>query len=126
MSANIEIVKQIAKAFQSKDKEGFRSLLHDRYTFQGPVMQMSSPDEAAEYLSKCPMVATYQNALYTSADDKVVQVFDWVVSEPFQETFRMCSVVTIKDGKVFREELIYDSAKFPKEFLEQMSQGNCS
>jgi len=126
MSTSIELVKQLATAFQNKDKQAFRALLHDEYTFQGPMMQMTSPDEAAEFLSKCPMKAKHENATYAEAGDKVIQVFDWVVSEPFQNTFRMCSMVTLKDEKVYKEELIYDSAQFPKEFLAQMSQGTCS
>lgn len=126
MSKSIELVKQLTEAFKNKDKEGLRALLHDKYTFQGPLMQMQSPDEAVEFMSKCPMKAKHENTIIAEADGKVLQVFDWVVTEPFKETFRMCSVVTIKDQKILKEELIYDSSKFPKDFLEKMNQEACS
>jgi hypothetical protein len=70
--------------------------------------------------------AKHENAIYAELGNKVIQIFDWIVTEPFQNTFRMCSIVTIKDNKILKEELIYDSSKFPKEFLEQMSQGSCA
>jgi hypothetical protein len=57
------------------------------------------------------------------AGDTVTHTFDWVVNEPFKGTIRMCNVIRLKDGKVFREELFYDSAKFPKEVLEGLKAG---
>ena len=32
----------------------------------------------------------------------------------------MCSVITFQDGKIFHEELFYDTAKFPEGALEAM------
>ena len=120
MSQAIEIVKKLNKAFETKDKVAFRSILHPKYTFRGSLMAMNSPEEAVEFLGNCPFKAKSENIQFHVAGDTVVQTFDWVVKEPFQGTIRMCDVITLKDGKVFSEELFYDSAKFPKEILESM------
>ncbi len=120
MSQAIEIVKKLNKAFETKDKAAFRSLLHPKYTFRGSLMAMSSPEEAVEFLGNCPFKAKSENVQFYVAGDMVVQTFDWVVKEPFQGIIRMCDVIALKDGKVFSEELFYDSAKFPKEVLEAM------
>ncbi len=120
MSQSIEIVKKLIKAFEIKDQATFASLLHPRYTFKGAMMQMNNPKEAVEFMAQCPFKAKHQNAQFHEAGDTVIQIFDWVVEEPFKGTIHMCSVITLKDGKVFSEELFYDSAKFPKEVLEGM------
>ncbi len=120
MTEAIEIVKKLNRAFETKDQAAFASLLHPRYTFKGSMMQMNSPKEAVEFLAQCPFKAKHQNAQFHEAGDTVIQIFDWVVEEPFKGTIHMCSVITLKGGKVLSEELFYDSAKFPKEVLEGM------
>ena len=120
MSDPISIVKQLSKAFETKNAQAYRALLHPKYTFSGPCMQLSSPDEAVAMLSECPMKARTENAQFIASGDQVVQIFDWVVTEPFQGTLRMAEHITIKDGKILRSELFYDSAKFPAEILEAM------
>jgi ketosteroid isomerase-like protein len=120
MSKQIETVKALNHAFTVKDAQAFRALLHDQYTFRGAMMNMDSPDEAAGMLANCPFKASHQNAQFHEAGDTVVQTFDWVVTEPIQETIRMCSVITFRDGKIFHEELFYDTAKFPEGALEAM------
>jgi hypothetical protein len=120
MSDPISIVKQLSKAFETKNVEAYRALLHPKYTFSGPCMQFSNPDEAVAMLGECPMKARSENAQFIASGDQVVSIFDWVVSEPFQATIRMAEHTTIKDGKILRSELFYDSAKFPAEFMEAM------
>jgi hypothetical protein len=71
-------------------------------------------------LSHCPVKATNENVQFYVAGDHVIHTFDWVIHEPVQSTIRMCSVITLKDEKVFAEELFYDSARFPQEVLEAM------
>ncbi len=116
----IDIVKRLANAFETKDQAAFRSLLHPKYTFKGPLMALQSRDEAVEFLANCPFKAKSENVQLFVAGNTVTQLFDWVVKEPFQGRIRMCDVITLKDGQVFSEELFYDSAKFPKEVLESL------
>ena len=118
MSDAIEIVKKLNNAFETKDQAAFRSLLHPKYTFRGSLMALQSPEEAVQFLANCPFKAKSENVQFFVADNTVTQIFDWVVKEPFQGIIRMCDVIALKDGKVFSEELFYDSAKFPKEVLE--------
>ena len=120
MSEAIEIVEKLNQAFETKDQVAMRSLLHEKYTFRGSLMALQSPEEAVQFLANWPFEAKSENIQFFVAGDTVTQIFDWVVKEPFQGIIRMCDVVTLKDGKVFSEELFYDSAKFPKEVLESM------
>ena len=115
MPENIEIVKKLNQAFDRRDSKAFRALLHDSYTFRGPMMQFSSADEAAAFMSQCPMRAHNENVTFISESGRVVQAFDWKVTEPFQKTIRMCEILTLKEGKVVASELFYDSAQFPEE-----------
>ncbi len=120
MAQTIEIVKRLSRAFETKNQAAFALLLHPRYTFKGSLMQLGSPKEAVEFLAQCPFKAKNRNVQFHEAGDTVIQIFDWVVEEPFKGTIHMCSVITLKGGKVLSEELFYDSAKFPKEVLEGM------
>jgi limonene-1,2-epoxide hydrolase len=120
MSDPISIVKQLNKAFETKNVQAYKSLLHPRYTFSGPCMKAAGPDEAAAMLNECPMKGHTENLKIVASGNDVVQIFDWVVSEPFQATIRMANYLTLQDGKVLREEIVFDTAKFPAEFVESM------
>lgn len=120
MSQKIETVKKLHRAYETKDVQTFRALLHDQYTFHGPMMEVNGADEAAQTFTNCPFQGSNENVRFYEAGDHVIHTFDWVVREPFQASIRMCSVITFKDGRVFAEELFYDSAQFPQEVLESM------
>ena len=120
MTDAIEIIKKLNKAFETKDQSAFGSLLHPKYTFKGPLMQMNSPQEAVGFLANCPFKAKSENVQFFVSGNTVTQLFDWVVKEPFNGTLRMCDVITLKDGKIYAEELFYDSAKFAKGILESL------
>jgi len=120
MSQEIEVVKKLHRAFETKDAAAFRALLHEKYTFRGPMMEINGPEEAEQMLAHCPAKGKNENLQFYVAGDHVIQTFDWVIGEPVPSTIRMCSVITLRDGKVFAEELFYDSARFPQEILESM------
>jgi hypothetical protein len=120
MSDSIQIVKQLTKAFETKNAPAFRALLHSNYTFHGPCMKFGSPDEAAEFLKQCPFKARSENTHYIASGNEVVQTFDWVISEPFEATIRMAEHLTLKDDKILRAELFYDTSKMPSEAMEGM------
>ncbi len=120
MTNNIDIVKRVNKAFETKDIEAAKALLHPKYTFKGPMMEANSPQELLEFMKMCPFSCQSENVSFVSEGNKVVQTFDWVSSAPVKFRMRMCDVMTIEDGKIRSEEMFYDTAKFPKEAAELM------
>ncbi len=122
MTAPIDLVKQYVEACGSKDVDTMGSLLHDSFTFAGPCMSFNSKEEMLGFMSQCPFECKHENTTFISEGAKVVQIFDWVVTKPFELTTRMCEVMTVEDGKIRSAELFYDSAKFPTEFMEQMKE----
>jgi len=122
MSANIDLVKKLNNACESKDFEKAKSLLHPEYTLKDPQMRLKGPQEFVEFMQNCPMDGSMKNASFIEAGDKVVQTLDCVMTKPTSFTFRMCDIVTIKDGKIFSEETFYDTGSFPKEVLEASKQ----
>ena len=110
----LQVAKALSEAFETKDLNKVRSLLHPEYTFKSPSMNFQSPEEAIRALKLFPFKAKNENARYTVQENQVVQIFDWVVREPFPMSVRMCDSLTIKDGKVICEELFYDASRLPK------------
>ncbi len=123
MTDTIELVKSYNDAFQSKDIDTARNLIHPAFTFKGPMMEMDSPDEYFALMSKCPVACSHQNVNFVASGDKVVTTFDWVVTSPVEANLRMCEVLTIKDNKILKSELFYDTAKFPQEIVDIMQAG---
>jgi ketosteroid isomerase-like protein len=125
MSKNTELVKKLFQTCDAKDFTAVRELLHERYSFKGSCMKMESRDEMIAAMKQCPMNGESKNLRFIEEGNQVVAVFDWTVSSPFQATIPMCNVLTISGGKVLREELFFDTAKFPKEFQEMMKAEVC-
>lgn len=117
MTTSKEIVKKYATAFLNKDKETARALLHNDYTFIGPMMQLSSADEAMAMLENFPFVASEKNVTLLSEGDLVVKRFDWAVEAPFKAIIPMTEWIDIQDNKIKSCQLFYDTALFPKEAL---------
>jgi ketosteroid isomerase-like protein len=120
MTNNIDTVKQMNKAFETKNVEAARALLHPNYSFKGPMMEMHGAEDVLQMMQSCPFSCVNENVSFVAQGDKVVQTLDWVSSAPVKFRLRMCSIVTVENGKVRSEELFYDSAKFPPEAVELM------
>lgn len=118
MNQSIELVKRANKALESKDISTYRSLLHDRYSFRGPMMELTNPDEAAAVMEACPFTYHNENVQFVADGDKVVSVFDWLVTAPVKFSIHMAEYFTVKDGKILSSELFFDTAKFPPEAME--------
>ena len=114
MSQALNIVKSYYHAFEENHFEKMRSLLDDRYTFKGPMMEFSKADDCIAQMKEQGFEAWYK-VIRTIADGKqVVIIFDWTVSNPFQGTFRMCKYFQVENGKILFAELFFDTANFPK------------
>lgn len=122
MTNPTDIVKQYNEAFSRKDLETVRSLLHDRFTFQGPLMQFNGADEFVGMMKQCGFVCHHENVTTVAEGERVAQIFDWICEAPVQANLRMSECMTLKDGKIFSAELFYDSAKFPSETMQALSE----
>ena len=121
MSQAIELVKRVNKALEKKDIKAYRDLLHSNYRFRGPMMELNDPDEAAAVMEACPFTHHNENAVYLNDGDKVVVIFDWVVTAPVKFSIHMAECLTVKDGLIAASELFFDTAKFPPEAMEVMA-----
>lgn len=120
MTNGIDIVKRMDQAFKEKDKETFRSLLHEDYKFRGPMMGFDNAEQATAFVEDCPFEFHNENESYVAENGSIARTFDWVVTAPFQATIRMSEHLSVVDGKVKSAELFYDTAKFPQEATAAM------
>ncbi len=119
---NLDIVKQYNEAFKAKDTQKIRPLIHSNYHFKGPLMEIRGAEEMLSFMQSCPFVCNQQNVKFVTEENKVVQIFDWVVTSPFKGTIPMCEYLELENGQIKSSRLFYDSGAFPKEVLEQMNQ----
>ena len=120
MSTLVEVAKRMTQAWEKKDAAAFRSCLHDDYSFKGPMMEMKSPDEAVEFMNRCPFEFANENCEVVVEGQTLVHMFDWKVTAPFQATIPMVEVMEFEGEKVKRARLFFDSALFPAEIKAQM------
>ena len=118
LSQATDLVKRVNKALETKDIKTYRSLLHSDYRFRGPMMELNDPDEAAAVMEACPFTYRNENAVYVNEDERVVVVFDWVVTAPVKFSIHVVEYWSVNDGKVLASELFFDTAKFPAEAME--------
>jgi len=118
MTNNIDIVKRMNKAAETKDVEAIKSLLHPQYRMKDPMMEINGAQEFLEFMKDCPFTCRIENASFVAEGNKVVQTLDAVMTSPVSYRLRMCSIVTIEDGKFRSEEVFYDTAQIPKEAKE--------
>lgn len=118
---NVEIVKKLFKACESKDFTTVKSLIQADYSLKDPMMELHSADEMIAMMKDCPSDMKVKNLeVMAVGDDKVVSTFESTMSESGAEPLRMCSIVTLKSGKIAKEEMFYDTAKIPQKFKDMM------
>ncbi len=120
MANAAEIVKKLNTAWENKDEAAMRLLLHPDYHFKGPMMEMTT-EEVIGFMHTCPFECNNQNSEIISEGNKVVQVFDWHITAPFQATIPMVEVLEIEGNKVKKARLFFDTALFPEEAKKMMS-----
>ena len=121
MSTMLDVAKQMTAAWENKDEAAFRTCVHEHYTFKGPMMEMRSANEAVEFMQRCAFESTTKNCEVIEEENRLVHVFDWTVTAPFQATIPMVEVMEFENGKVIRARLFFDSALFPAEVKAQMT-----
>ena len=121
MGALTDVAKKMTNAWKEKDGASFRSCLHDDSSFKGPMMELKSPNEAVDFMNRCPFEFTNENCEIVVEGQTLVHLFDWKVTAPFQGTIPMVEVMEYEGEKVKRARLFFDSALFPTEVRAQMT-----
>ncbi|MGH1457132.1 MAG: nuclear transport factor 2 family protein [Alphaproteobacteria bacterium] len=115
-----EIVKELAQAWVSGDTDVFRKYLHADFHFKGPIMETNSLNEMLSSMEECPFESSCQNSELIIQGDKVVNIFDWAVTAPFQANIPCVEVMRFEGDLVKSSLLFFDTALMPAEFKEEM------
>lgn len=136
MSKNLELVKKAYMAWETKDIDTLRAVLHTNYRATIPGgMEIVGIEGAAQCLEMCTSQTHSENEMYIEDGDRIVRIWDMVTTAPHSYRLRMAELNVIEDGKVLLNEAFFDSAAFPeevqKEFREfaqkqKLSQSACA
>lgn len=118
MSA-LDIVKKAYAAWETKDVQALRPLLHNDYKATIPGgMEIVGIEGAKQCLENCPFDGHSENETYITEGNRIVRIWDFVATAPVQFRVRMAELNIVQDGKVVFNEAYFDSAAFPKEAQE--------
>lgn len=118
--STLDLVKKAYKAWESKDIETLRTVLHTDYKAKMPGgMEIVGIDGAQKCLEQCPFDSHSENETYVTEGDQVVRIWDMVTKSPQAFRLRMAELTVVKDGKIISNEAFFDSNGFPKEVQEQ-------
>lgn len=120
MTDLVEIAKKLDTAWRAKDEATYRALLHKDYYFKGPKMEMKGVDEAVEFMKNCPFESHNENCEVVVQENKLVHIFDWIGTAPFQVTIPMVEVMEFEGSKLKKARLFFDTAKFPAQAIGAM------
>ena len=87
----------------------------------GDLLRSDGKDAVLGFVEQASLTCTEEIVSLTSEEDRVVMVFDFVVTEPVQFRIRMCEVYTIEEGKIRSADLYFDTAEFPSELIERLN-----
>jgi ketosteroid isomerase-like protein len=110
---NIEILRKFYAAMEAHDWTTKRSLMHDDFSFRGPLMQADSADQMIGSIQQMNCSMTFKDVRMAEAGDTVMAFFTCEMTRPAQLSFRCAERVTLKDGLIKASELIYDPRAFP-------------
>lgn len=122
MASNLEITRRLNEACMKKDLDTAVSLIHDDYTWIDPQVTVKGKEEFRRFMENCPSDSSVNNIQMYEAGDTVIQTMECACTKPVAFSFRMCDILTFKDGKVIKEETFYDTAQIPKEAMQGMQQ----
>lgn len=115
----LELVKKAYKAWESKDIDALREILHKDYKAKLPDgMEIIGIEGAKECLAHCPFDSHSENETYITEGDRVVRIWDMVTKSPKEFRLRMAELTVVKDGKVLFNEAFFDQSGFPEEVKE--------
>lgn len=113
MAESLEIVRKYYESFDNHDFAGARSLMHDRFQFNGPMMEASSPEEL--FAKMKDFNCDFRNRIVhiVEHDDTVGVLLDCDFIRPFSATIRMSEWFVIKGEKIASSTLVFDTRQMP-------------
>ncbi|HEY9868490.1 MAG TPA: nuclear transport factor 2 family protein [Candidatus Obscuribacterales bacterium] len=123
MTSALDVVKQAYKAWEAKDKQALRNLLHTNYKGKIPGgMEIIGIEGAEQCLEQCPSECHSENEMYITEGNKVVRIWDMVTTAPKPYRIRMAELNIVEDGKVILNEAFFDTAAFPEEVQKEFQE----
>ncbi len=122
MTIKQKIAKELFEAWSDKNEAILRKHMHQDFEFKGPMMAIKGVEANIASLADCPFESTSETHDMVEQDDKLVHVFDWIVSAPFQATIPAVEVMHFDGEQVTSSRMFFDTGLFPTEFLEQMKE----
>lgn len=118
--STLDLVKKAYKAWESKDIEALRAILHKDYRGKLPGgMEIIGIEGAKECLDACPFNTRSEHEEYITEGDRIVRIWDMVADGPDGFRVRMAELNVVKDGKVILNEAFFDSKAFPESAQEE-------
>ena len=117
MSNLLETAKKMTLAFSEKNCEAFAECVHEDYSFTGPMMEMNSKQEALDFMKDCPFQAVHDNCEVVVEGQRLVHIFDWNVTAPFEAIIPMVEVMDFEGNLIKKARLYYDTALFPENVM---------
>jgi len=108
-----KVVDEFYRTMAEKDKLALRAVLADDFTFKGPMMAFNNPDAFVEGMMSMPFSADIIGSRFIADRSHVVHVFVWSMTAPTNAAIPMCEVISLRDDKVLRSELYFDTKLFP-------------
>ncbi len=115
-----ELVKRFHDAAEDKDLDAYRSVLHQDFCFQAPMMTTIGLDKFTTSVCESNFVWKDEVVSMIESEDQVACVFDWVGLKPFSRTIRISVWYTFEanqfgENRIRSADLYYDPSQFPKE-----------
>jgi hypothetical protein len=113
MRKPLDVVKDYLAAFDRHDLVAARSLLHDDYRFEGPLMQAANADQFITQLKAFGCDFTNKILQIAETGSVVGVLFECTFTKPSVATLRMSEWFTVDGGKLRSSRLIYDTRQMP-------------
>jgi ketosteroid isomerase-like protein len=121
----LEVVKKAYAAWDKKDIEALRPILHKEYKAVMPGgMEINGFEAAKQCLEQCPFEGRVENETYITEGDKAVRIWDFVVTAPAEFRMHMAELSVVKDDKVIFNEAFFDPTVYPKEIQDLFASVN--
>lgn len=124
MSTALDVVKRAYQAWETKDIESLRTLLHKDYKATMPGgMVIEGFEGAKQCLAQCPMECHSENEIYIVDGNKIVRIWDMVGTNEATKSdvrLRMAELNIVEGNQVILNEAFFDTAGFPKDMQDQM------
>ena len=114
MASALATAEKYLAAFGNGDIDTIDSLVADSIRFDGPMVQLEGRDafiQAMTGLAKSWRTTHKRLRAVENGQDAAI-LYDFVMTEPVQQTVRMTEWYRVKNGKIEEIRLLFDTAKF--------------